>query len=357
MAHELMFDSLGQVLALFWKGFGRTQSLWHERITGASMLPGVYDPASPNPGLDRVLPEVYAISPLDPETLDPCKGLTLTKARGFPNRLGHAGGHKRTSATYAQPVDAFNALAGLVSVGATIEGVFWLNPGRKDAHDVRFCAVLDFTGGGADKVLVSLTRSVCANTVGAAEYSAKKGGNILRIRHTKTVQKAWELDAPAFLADYSAKVGDYAGKIKALNEAVLIVDPTATVLERVKAADALFVEMLGGALDPDAAKKVNTRRIRELNALREAYQVERANAVAVGFNPDSVRVAYEAYTNVANHGGTFTERKAGQDVKNWRPFLNGARSDTGRAMALVDGSATAGALTAALAFAGVPGTD
>jgi hypothetical protein len=368
MAHELMFDTLDVVLALFARGNGRTQSIWHQRSTGAPLLDiPCLDPASPD--LNRLLPTVRLVTPIDPETFDPATGLALIKADGFKGRLGHAGGAKRVNWTPAQPRDAFNALSGLIDVGATIEGVFWLNPGRlcidgalpsdatlfgKDAHDVRFCAVLDFTGGGADKVLVSLTRSVCANTVGAAEYSAKGAGNIFKIRHSKDVQKSWELDAPAFLADYSAKVGEYADKIKALNDAVLVTDPTASVLDRIKAADVLFEQMLGGPLDPDAAKRVNTRRVRELNALRMAYAVERQNAKATGFNPDSVRVAYEAYTNVANHGGKFTEKRAGQDVEEWRPFLNGARSETGRAMALVNGSVTGPALASAMAWIAPP---
>jgi hypothetical protein len=365
--HEMKFDSLDEVLALFVEGTGRVRSIWHGAMTGAVALPGrCIDPW--DPALNRLLPTVRIVTPIDPETFDPLTGLGIIKADGFKGRLGSCGGAKRVNWTPAQPRDAFNSLAGLIDIGATIEGVFWLNPAKlciegalpsdatifgKDAHDVRFCAVLDFSGGGADKVLVSLTRGVCANTVGAAEYSAKKGGNILTIRHSKTIQKSWELNAPAFLADYSAKVADYATNIRALNDAKLVSDPTASDRDRVTAADAVFVAMLGGALDPDAAQKVNTRRNREMNALRSAYRVERENAKATGFDPDSVRVAYEAYTNVANHGGTFNKKVAGQDVPQWRPYLNSARTDTGRAMALVSGAATAGALTSALAYAGV----
>lgn len=364
--HEIMTDATGLPLALFARGAGRTQSIWHQAITGSPVLDQhELDPVEV-PG--RLVPEIYLLNPLDPETLDPCKGLSIIKARGFPGRLGSAGGAKRTSWTPCQPVKALESIATLRAAGARIEGVFWLNPGRmviegalpsdaslwgRDAHDARFAAILDFTGGGTDKLAVSMTRTVCANTEAVALYSAKSGGSLFKIRHSANIETRYEVDVPAFLADYSAKIRDHATTKRALAEAKLIPDATASVVDRIKAADAVFEAMLGGPLDLDAARKVNTRRIREMNALRQAYMVERQNAVTTGLDPDSVRIAYEAYTNVTSHGGTFTEKKAGQDVDQWRPFLNSARSDTGRAMALVDGSATGGALKAALAFAGI----
>lgn len=368
MAAGMLMDAMGIVLGLFARGRvgARTPSLWWSPDAGTDLLQDGISIDPKDPGLDRLLPTIRLVTPMDPETFTEATGLALIKADGFEGRLGHCGGRKRVNWTPAQPRDAFNSLANLVQIGATLEGVFWLEDKRlciegalpsdatlfgQDAHDVRFCAILDFSGGGADKILVSLTRGVCTNTVGAAEYSAKAGGNIFTIRHSKTIQKSWEVNAPAFLADYSAKVGEYAARIQSLNERKLVLDPTATEAERVKAADAVFLAMLGGALDKDAATRVNTRRNRELNALRRAYKVERLNAQATGFDPDSVRVAYEAYTNVANHGGTFTEKKAGLDVESWRPYLNGARTDAGRTMALVSGAATSGAMSSALAFA------
>ncbi len=368
MAAGMMLDALGIVLGLFAQGRvgARTKSLWWSPNAGTDLMQDGVSIDPSDPGLDRLLPQIRLVTPMDPETFSEATGLALIKADGFEGRLGHAGGQVRVNWTPAQPRDAFNSLANLVEIGATLEGVFWLQGGRlciegalpsdatlfgKDAHDVRFCAVLDFSGGGADKILVSLTRGVCSNTVGAAEYSAKRGGNIFTIRHSKTIQKSWEVNAPAFLADYSAKVGEYAARIQSLNDRKLVIDPAASASDRVKAADAVFLAMLGGALDSEAATRVNTRRNREMNALRAAYAVERLNAKATGFDPDSVRVAYEAYTNVANHGGTFVEKKAGQDVESWRPYLNGARTDAGRTMALVSGAATAGAMSSALAFA------
>lgn len=347
MSHEIMFDELGIALALFARGTGRTKSIWHAAMTQCTVLET--DTIDPAMVPERLTPRIYTICPLDPETLDPCTGLSLIKAEGFADRLGQAGGHKRTSWTPAQPREALEALATLATVGATLEGVFWLNPGRfylegalpsdadfgRDAHDVRWCAILDFTGAGCDRIIVSLTRVVCANTSRVAVYSAGKSGSIFSIRHSANIATRWEIDAPAFLGDYSAKVAEHAAKLQTLNE------------QRATPAglSAYFLTVLGGELAEDAPSKVKTRRDWELTALKSAYQAERVNAATVGISPDSMRVAYEAVTNLQNHGGKVETAKGIE----WRPLLNGSRSETGRALNLASGDITSKALALALA--------
>lgn len=347
MSHEIMFDTLGKALALFATGTGRTPSIWHRSITKCTVIDA--PTLDPDTIPERLIPEIYTMTPIDPETLDPCTGLSIIKARGFADRLGQAGGHKRTSWTAAQPREALKALAGLASVGATLEGVFWLNPGRlylegalpsdatlfgRDAHDVRWCAILDFTGAGCDRLIVTLTRVVCANTSRVAVYSANATGSIFRIRHSKNIAQRWEIDAPAFLGDYSAKVREHAAKLRTLNETAATAPGLA----------AYFETVLGGPVDAEAAAKVKTRRVWELNALKVAYEAERANADAVGINADSMRVAYEAVTHVQNHGGKVDTAKGRQ----WRPLLNASRNDAARALNLTSGDITSKALALAL---------
>ena len=349
MSHEIMFDQLGIALALFATGTGRTQSIWHRAMTKCTIIDA--PTLDPETIPERLTPEVYTVCPIDPETFDPCQGLSIIKAKGFAERLGQAGGHKRTSWTPAQPREALKALSGLADVGATLEGVFWLVPGRfylegalpsdaslfgADAHDVRWCAILDFTGAGCDRIIVSLTRVVCANTSRVAVYSAGKSGSIFRIRHSKNIAQRWEIDAPAFLGDYSAKVAEHAAKLAMLNATAATAAGMASYFEAV----------LGGPVDADAASKVKTRRQWETTALKAAYAEERANAAKVGIDPDSMRVAYEAVTNLQNHGRKVTLAN-GETA--WRPLLNGARTDTGRAVALASGAMTGNALALALA--------
>lgn len=351
MSHEIMTDTLGVALALFACGTGRTQSIWHRSITQCTVFD--VDTLDPDTIPERLIPNVYTICPIDPETLDPCEGLSIIKAKGFAGRLGQAGGHKRTSWTPAQPREALAALSSLSSVGATLEGVFWLNPGRfylegalpsdatlfgRDAHDVRWCAILDFTGAGCDRIIVTLTRVVCANTSRVAVYSAGKAGSIFSIRHSKNIAQRWEIDAPAFLGDYSARVAEHAAKLQTLN----------TLAATPQGLAGYFEAVLGGPVDADAASKVKTRREWESTALMAAHAEERANAVKVGINPDSMRVAYEAVTNLQNHGRNVTLAN-GETA--WRPLLNGSRSDTGRAVALASGAMTGDALVLALALA------
>lgn len=345
---DIKMDAQGLALAIFASGTGRVQSIWHASMTGSPVL----DQPTLEPGdvPERLTPEVYCISPLDPETLDPCVGLSIIKARGFPGRLGVAGGHKRTNWTPAQPRHILDSLASLLKIGATIEGCFWLNPGRfyvegalpndaslwgKDAHDVRFCAVADMTGGGRDFIMVSLTRAVCANTSAVALYSAKKGDSLLKIGHNANIADRWEFDSVAFLGDYSSKVAEHAGKLKHLD--TRNVDGASLT--------AYFQAVIGGEPAKEAGPKIHTAYRWKMNALRAAYQAERVNADKVGIPVDSARVAYEAVTAVASHGGEVTTANGERE---WRPLLNGARSDTGRALALSSGKATANALALAL---------
>ena len=354
MAHEIMFDAEGVALALFARGTGRTQSVWHQSITGSPVLDvPTLDPGS-IPG--RLLPTVYTLSPLDPETLNPCQGLSIIKASGFPGRLGVAGGHKRTSWQCAQPAEILQAMQGLVSEGATIEGVFWLDPGRfyvegslpvddstraifgQDAHDVRFCAVADLTGGGRDFLMVSVCRVVCANTSAVAKYQANKKGSMLRIGHNKGVSERWRLDAPAFLADYSGKLRDHALKLDALNGKRITGE----------ALTAYFEAVIGGSA-PEKGKALTFYQ-RKLSGLRQAWQRERAHAVELGINPDSARVAYEAVTNLANHGAIVADVDAEKGENGWRNPLATSRHATGQALSLADGSISAPALALALSL-------
>ena len=352
MSHEIMMDSAGLALALFARGTGNVQSIWHQSMTGSPVL----DQPSLEPGDvgERLTPEVYLLNPLDPETLDPCKGLSIIKARGFAGRLGIAGGHKRTSWQCAQPRDILASLFELRSLGATIEGTFWLDPGRfyvegalpvddatrklfgQDAHDVRFCAVADLTGGGRDFIMVSVTRVVCANTSAVAKYEANKRGSMLRIGHSKGVADRWRLDAPSFLADYSDKLKGHALKLDALNSKRI----------GAEALTVYFQAVIGGEA-PDKGKALTFYQ-RKLSGLRQAWERERAHAVELGIDPDSARVAYEAVTNLANHGATVADVT---DTDNgWRNPMATARNATARAVSLSDGSINARPLALALAL-------
>lgn len=355
MAHEIKFFEDKAPAALFATGTGRVQSIWHRAITGSPVLPTpTLDPAE-IPG--RLTPDVYLVSPVDPETFDPCEGLSLIKAQGFPGRLGVAGGHKRTSWQCAQPRDVLASMGELIGLGATLEGVFWLAPGRfycegslpvdaktrdtfgDDAHDVRWCAVLDMTGGGRDFLMVSLTRVVCANTSAVAKYDANKRGSMLRIGHNKAVSERWKLDAPAFLADYSGKLAAHAAKLDALNRRKVTADNLA----------AYFKAVIGGDA-PEAEGRALTLYQRKLTGLRVAWEREREHARSLGIDPDSARVAYEAVTNLANHGANVADADPDKGETGWRSPLNTARTETGRAMALADGSITGRALALALAL-------
>ena len=358
MSHEIMFDVEGIALALFARGTGRVQSIWHQSMTGS---PVIDVPTLDPEGIEeRLAPEVYLVSPVDPETFDPCVGLSLIKARGFPGRLGVAGGHKRTSWTPAQPRHILESLGELRSLGATMEGVFWLAPGRfyvegalpvddttrgifgQDAHDVRYCAVADFTGGGRDFLMVSMTRVVCANTSAVAKYDANKRGSMLRIGHSKGIEDRWAIDAPAFLGDYSGKLRKHAETLRALGGKT--VDGASLA--------GYFQAVLGGEPLPSAAAKVHTSYRWKMNALRAAWTLEAQDAQALGIRPDSARVAYEAVTRALSHGGEVTGTKIAEETgSDWRPDLfNGARNATGRALALAGGSLTTDALALALAI-------
>jgi len=354
MSHEIMFDLNKVPFALFARGTGSVQSIWHASMTGSPVL----DVPTLDPGMvpDRLTPEVYCVSPVDPETFDPCVGLSLIKARGFPGRLGVAGGHKRTSWQCAQPRDILGSLSELTSLGATVEGVFWLAPGRfyvegalpvdektretfgADAHDVRYCAVADLTGGGRDFLMVSVTRVVCANTSAVAKYDANKRGSMLRIGHSKGVADRWRLDAPAFLADYSGKLAAHALKLDALNHKRITPE----------ALTAYFVAVIGGEA-PEKGRGATLYQ-RKLAGLRAAWAREASHAESLGIPVDSARVAYEAVTNLANHGAIVADADPDAGDNGWRSPINGARSDTGRAMALADGSISAPALALALAL-------
>ena len=355
MAHEIKFFEDKTPAALFAEGTGRVKSVWHQSITGSPLLPD--ENHDPEMIPERLTPNVYLLNPLDPETLDPCEGLSIIKASGFPGRLGVAGGHKRTSWQCAQPRDILKAMQGLVEHGATVEGVFWLEPGRfyvegalpvdettrgifgRDAHDVRWCAVADMTGGGRDFLMVSVTRVVCANTSAVAKYDANKRGSMLRIGHSKGVEDRWRLDAPAFLADYSGRLREHAEKLDALNHRKVT---GATLAE-------YFAAVIGGD-EPEAEGRALTLYRRKLTGLRLAWEREREHARSLGIDPDSARVAYEAVTNLANHGAKVTDADPDKGEDGWRSPLNTARTDTGRALALADGSISTRALALAMAL-------
>ena len=357
--HESMFDAQGIALALFVRGTGRVQSIWHQSITGSPVL----DQPSLDPSEvpDRLTPEVYCVSPVDPETFDPCVGLSLIKARGFPGRLGVAGGHKRTSWQCAQPRDILGSLGELRAMGATLEGVFWLAPGRfyvegslpvdeltrsifgDDVHDVRYCAVADLTGGGRDFLMVTVTRVVCANTSAVAVYQANKRGSMLRISHSKTVKDAWRLDAPAFLADYSGKLRAHALKLDALNHKRVTPEALTAYFE------AVILASSKGEAAPEKGRGA-TLYARKLIGLRAAWEREVAHGETLGIAADSARTAFEAVTNLANHGAIVADADPDAGDNGWRSPINGARSDTGRALALADGSISAPALALALAL-------
>ena len=356
MSHEIMMDTNGNALAIFARGTGKVQTVWHQAMTACAVLDA--DTLRPSDIPDRILPDIRLVTPIDPETFDELTGLSIIKANGIPGRLGQAGGHKRTSWTPAQPKNVAQTLAKLTDIGAEFAGAFWLNPGRLylegklptdatwggDPHEVRFCAILDYTGAGCDRLAVYLTRIVCANTSRIALYEANKGkrskesgkGGILSIRHSAGVEDAWELDAPAFLADYSDKVKAHIGKLETLN---------ARTMDKTEWAD-FFIGFLGGEMEADASKRVATRREREMAALRAAWVRERENARNVGINPDSLRVGYEAITNVMNHGAMVDTPKG----EEWRPVLNGARNATARVHNLTVGATTDKALNYALRF-------
>lgn len=350
MSHDIMMDANGNALAIFARGTGKVQSVWHQAMTRCAVLDTDSLALADIPS--RILPTIKLMAPIDPETFDPVPGLSLIKAEGFTGRLGHAGGHKRTAWTPAQPEHVASVLMErLRGAGAEFAGAFWLAPGRLylegklpsdaqwngDTHEVRFSAICDYTGSGCDRLAVYLTRIVCANTSRIALYEANKAGSILRIRHSADVADHWELDAPAFLADYSDKVKAHIGKLDILN---------ARTMDKAEWSD-FFIGFLGGEMEADASKRAVTRRERELSALRSAWVTERENARKVGINPNSLRVGYEAITNVMNHGATVETSKG----REWRPLLNGARNLTARVHALTVGNRTDKAMAAALAFA------
>ena len=353
MAHQIMFDSEGRPLGVFAAGTGRVQSVWHAAETGCPVLP--VPTLEPGDVPDRVTPEVYRVTPIDPESFDPLTGLSVIKARGVPGRLGVAGGHKRTNWRCAQPRAILDSFEDLRAHGATVEGVFWLSPGRfvvdgslpiddrtksafgADAHDVRYCAVADLTGAGRDTVMVSLVRVVCANTSAMARWDARRRDSILRIGHCRRVEERWRIDAPAFLAEYSGRLDEHVRKLHRLNEAALSPENALAYFERIIGTE-------------PASPKGRTLYARKLRGLRVAYEREREHAVQVGIDPDSVRVAYEAVTNLANHGAVVAPSDPDKGDNGWRSPLNGARSATGRGLALIDGSITAPALELALAL-------
>jgi Domain of unknown function (DUF932) len=354
VAHEIMIDSEGKALALFASGDGKVKGVWHQSITGSTVLDvSSLDPQQVPSGL---LPAVYTMAPLDPETLDPCRGLSLIKAEGFPQRLGVAGGHKRTCWQCAQPREILASMGQLMDLGATLEGVFWLAPGRfyvegalpvdevtrevfgEDEHDVRYCAVADLTGGGRDFIMVSVVRVVCANTSAVARYDANQRGSVLRIGHSAGVSERWRLDVPAFLADYSGKLRAHADKLQALNTKKITVG---TLLS-------YFQAVVGEK--PKGQGRSATLYERKLVGLRQAWRRERAHAREVGIPQDSARVAYEAVTNLANHGALVADSDQERGDDGWRSPINTARTATGRALALADGSISGPALSLALAL-------
>jgi len=356
MAAGLLKNRSGIYAGIYARGIGSVQSVWHQSFTHVPVLDKRSLELSDIP--EWIIPEVYMLAPLDPETLDPCVGLSIIKSRAldseqsFPGRLGQAGGAKRTSWTPCQPADVLRVTMRFQEVGATVESVMWLEPGKflvdgslpcdaslfgSDQHEVRFLAIANYSGGGSDCIVISLVRTVCANTERLAVLNASKSGSILKVRHSANVADAWELDVPRFVGHYSAKVAEHATKKRQLAE--MILGQTAEAIRT--ARDAYFVSVLG--TEPEKGRANTTYRWK-LNALKRAYMVERENAATVGLNPDSMRVAYEAVTNVLSNGG-MVEGPKGQE---WRPLLNGGHSEGARAFALTTGNASTRALTLAL---------
>lgn len=351
MSHDIMRNVNDEVMAVFARGTGATKNVWHASFTGAQVLD--IDSLSVDDIPVRLLPKIRLVTPLDPETGEECSGLSIIKADGFARRFGQAGGLKRTSWTPAQPAKVLEALLPLREAGAEIAGVFWLEPGRlyiegmlpddsvwgDDPHEVRFSAILDYSGLGCDRLAVYLTRIVCANTSRIALYEANKKGSVLKIRHSANVEDQWSIDAPEFLSDYSARVKEHQTKLQTLNSHKL----------RPQDWSSFFTDYLGGPLEKDASKRAQTQRAYQMEALEKAWKEERENAEKTNIDPDSARVGYEAITNVLNHGAKVTTPKGVE----WKPVLNAARNDTARMFNVAIGSHTDKAMQCALAEVGL----
>jgi hypothetical protein len=329
------------------------RSIWHEAFSGVTVI------ESPSLSLDdvpsHVMPSITLERALHPRTGKPLPGLSLILADGVSTPLGFAGGRKRLNWTGVQPSQIFDAALKIKGAGGSVESAFMLADGRfvvegtlpldaqsenrlgADRHYLRFCYIGNYSGAGRDLVLVTIVRGVCWNMVAVATLDAKKHGDIMRIGHNSKVERAWTVDLDAFIGHYSPMVAEHVSKVAALNERAMAEN------ER----DAYFRAVLGD--EPETGKGATFYRWR-LEALRKAAKAENENAQRVGIPTDTRRVAYEAVTNVLNHGGIVRKGEANDPTADaWYDGLNGARNEAGRVSKVLASPLPARALALALA--------
>jgi hypothetical protein len=322
-------------------------------------------------------------------TWEPCVGMTVIEGADLVGRLGQAGGQYKTNWTPMQPIDGIrDVIEPLIeSIGLNLEGVFWLDQRliieakmadvdgldwAEDHHDVRIAFVFDYSGAGKDKIVISLTRSVCANTIAVAEIEANAKGSIWSTSHHAGIRDAWKIDGKAFGEAAANATSEYFSLVKAANGVRVTTDAQRAKVMAVVMGPAPMVDPVSGHhLNADGTVKLTdgkatngrgalTSYDRKMDAYRRKVAEEQENARKVGIDPNSLRVYWEAYTNLWQHDGQAALTK-GNKTEDAPYALRSSQSPMGKALAvagIASGSRlTTDPLTALLAEAGLMAVD